>query len=125
MGTREHKWCSTCHRTHAFVTGEPCPKSIRAEVVPVSDNPYAFDPRPPEKIEPEKWARSGSGATVCPKCGSSQSKLLDACVDMATDEHQVMLQCEDCGHWYRVPNRYVQTSDIEIGEDIFIPVRRP
>ena len=88
-------------------------------------NPYAFDPRPPEKIRPEKWVRRDDGKTCCPRCDSSLSKFLDACVDMNTGEDQIMVSCEKCGHWYYVPSVYTQTRDIEVGEDFFIPARRP
>lgn len=67
-----------------------------------ANNPYAFDPRPPEKIDPGKWIRFGRQSNECPECRSTIHEFMDSCVDAGTGKTQIMLQCQKCRHVFYV-----------------------
>jgi hypothetical protein len=63
-------------------------------------NPNAYDPRPPEKIDPEKWVHDG--LTRCPKCGSDSYRIHDVGLDPETCQDNALLECHKCDHRFRV-----------------------
>jgi hypothetical protein len=67
----------------------------------VGTNPYAFDPRPPEKIDPSKWVSDSK--IRCPMCSYEKLEFMDTCNSSLTGAAMIMVRCKTCSHIFYVP----------------------